>query len=200
MAEISLVLASGSTTRQQMLKSAGVPFIVDRPDVDEGALKMECRARGLTVAETAEALALAKARQIGGRHPGLIVIGADQMLECGEEWFDKPADRAAAARQLQKLAGRVHRLHAAVVALRDDRVLWRTTDVAELAIRPFTADFLEAYLEREGDAVLSSVGAYRLESLGIQLFSAIHGNHFTILGMPLLPLLSFLRDEGVITS
>jgi septum formation protein len=200
MTVVPLVLASGSATRQKMLQSAGVPFVVDRPDVDEGVLKVECRARGLTVGETAEALALAKARQVGGNHPGHIVIGADQMLECGEEWFDKPPDRSAAAQQLQKLSGRIHKLHSAVVAVRDDIVLWRTTDVAELAIRPFTPDFLEAYLNREGDAVLSSVGAYRLESLGIQLFSAIHGNHFTILGMPLLPLLAFLREQGVIVS
>jgi septum formation protein len=197
---VPLVLASGSATRQQMLQSAGVPFFVDRPDVDESVLKLECRARGLTVAETAEALALAKARQIGRKHPGHIVIGADQMLECGEEWLDKPPDRAAAAEQLRKLSGRVHKLHSAAVAVRDESVLWRATDVAELTIRPFTSDFLEAYLDREGDAVLSSVGAYRLESLGIQLFSAIHGNHFTILGIPLLPLLAFLREQGVIVS
>lgn len=194
----SVILASGSATRQTMLRSAGVPFEVDRPDVDEVAVKIECRAWGLTVAETAEALALAKAQQVASRHPGRIVLGGDQMLECGEEWFDKPSDRAAAARQLAKLSGRAHKLHSATVALRGDQVIWRNIDVAELFVRPITPDFIEAYLDHAGDAVLSSVGGYQVEGLGIQLFSAINGSHFTILGMALLPLLAFLRTEGVI--
>jgi septum formation protein len=181
-----------------MLRSAGVPFEIDRPDVDESALKSDCRARGLSVAETAEALALAKAKQVAPRHPGRIVIGGDQMLECGAEWFDKPVDRAAAARQLMKLSGRAHRLHTATVALRGDQLIWRNLDVAELIMRPITPDFLEAYLDRVGDTILSSVGGYQIEGLGIQLFSAIDGNHFTILGMALLPLLAFLRTEGVL--
>jgi septum formation protein len=196
----SVILASGSATRQSMLRSAGVPFEIDRPDVDEGALKNECRARGLSVAQTAEALALAKAKQIVPRHPGRIVLGGDQMLECDGEWFDKPVDRAAAGRQLMKLSGRTHRLHAATVALRDDQVIWRNIDIAELTIRPITPNFLEAYLDRVGDAILSSVGGYQVEGLGIQLFSAINGSHFTILGMALLPLLDFLRAEGVLES
>ncbi len=200
MSSPSVILASGSATRQTMLRSAGVPFEVDRPDVDEGAVKIECRARGLTVAETAETLALAKAQQVASRHPGQIVLGGDQMLECGEEWFDKPSDRAAAARQLLKLSGRSHKLHSATVALRGDQVIWRNIDVAELFVRPITPDFVEAYLDRVGDAVLSSVGGYQVEGLGIQLFSAINGSHFTILGMALLPLLAFLRAEGVIES
>jgi septum formation protein len=183
-----------------MLRSAGVRFEIDRPDVDESALKTDCRARGLSVAQTAEALALAKARQVAPRHPGRIVLGGDQMLECGDEWFDKPVDRAAAARQLMKLSGRTHKLHAATVALRDDQVIWRNIDVAELTIRPITPDFLDTYLDRVGDAILSSVGGYQVEGLGIQLFSAIDGNHFTILGMALLPLLEFLRVEGVLES
>jgi septum formation protein len=196
----SVILASGSGTRQNMLRSAGVPFEIDRPDVDEGALKIECRARGLTIAETAEALALAKARQVASRHPGQIVLGADQMLECGDEWLDKPVDRAAAGRQLLKLSGRSHKLHSATVALRDNQMIWRNVDTAELSIRPITPDFLEAYLDRVGDAVLSSVGCYQIEGMGIQLFSAINGSHFTIQGMALLPLLAFLRVEGVIGS
>ena len=183
-----------------MLRSAGVPFEIDRPDVDEGALKIECRARGLTVVETAEALALAKAKQVAPRHPRRIVLGADQMLECGDEWFDKPIDRAAAGRQLMKLSGRSHKLHSATVALRDDQVLWRNIDTAELYIRPITSDFVEAYLDRVGDAVMSSVGCYQIEGMGIQLFGAITGSHFTVQGMALLPLLAFLRTEGVIPA
>jgi septum formation protein len=196
----SVVLASGSATRQKMLQSAGVPFEIDRPDVDEAALKAECRAKGLTVVETAEVLALAKAKQIAPRHPGKIILAGDQMLECGDAWFDKPSDRAAAARQLLKLSGRTHRLHSATIALRDGIVIWRNADVAELTVRPFTSDFLEAYLDTVGDAILSSVGGYQVEGVGIQLFSVIRGSHFTILGMALLPLLAFLRDEGVIQS
>ena len=195
-----IILASGSATRQNMLRAAGVPFDVDRPDVDEGALKIECRARGLTAVETAEALALAKANQIAQHYPGRVVLGADQMLECGGEWFDKPVDRAAAGRQLMKLSGRPHKLHSATVAVRDSQLIWRNVDTAELEIRPITSDFLESYLDRVGDAVLSSVGCYQIEGLGIQLFSAINGSHFTIQGMALLPLLSFLRAEGVIGS
>lgn len=197
---MSVILASGSATRQSMLRSAGVLFEIDRPDVDEGALKNDCRTRGMSVAQTAEALALAKAMQIAPRHPGRIVLGSDQMLECDGEWFDKPVDRAAAGRQLMKLSGRTHRLHAATVALRGDEVIWRNVDVAELLMHPITSDFLEAYLDRVGDAVLSSVGGYQIEGLGIQLFSAIDGSHFTILGMGLLPLLAFLRTEGVLDS
>jgi septum formation protein len=196
----SVILASGSVTRQNMLRFAGVPFEVDRPDVDEGALKIECRARGLTIVETAEALALAKAKQIASRHPNRIVLGADQMLECGNEWFDKPVDRAAAGLQLMKLSGRSHKLHSATVALRDGQVIWRNVDTAELTMHPITPVFLEIYLDRVGDAVLSSVGCYQIEGMGIQLFSAINGSHFTIQGMALLPLLAFFRAEGVIGS
>ncbi len=200
MTTASVILASGSATRQNMLRSAGVPFEVDRPDVDEGALKIKCRARGLTIVETAEALALAKAKQVAPRHPGVIVLGADQMLECGDEWFDKPMDRAAAGRQLLKLSGRSHRLHSATVALRDGQAIWRNVDTAELIVRPITLDFVERYLDRVGDAVLSSVGCYQIEGMGIQLFGAVNGSHFTIQGMALLPLLAFLRAEGVIGS
>jgi septum formation protein len=196
----SLILASGSATRQNMLRSAGVPFGIDRSDVDEGAVKIACRARGLSIMETAEALAVAKAKQIVQRHSGQIVLGADQMLECGDEWFDKPVDRGAAARQLMKLSGRSHKLHSATIALRDDKVLWRNIDTAELYMRPITSNFIETYLDRVGDAAMSSVGCYQIEGIGIQLFSAIAGSHFTVQGMALLPLLAFLRAEGVIQS
>jgi septum formation protein len=196
----SIILASGSATRQNMLRSAGVPFEIDRPDVDEGALKIECRAQGLTIGETAQALALAKAKQVSPRHPGRVVLGADQMLECGDEWFDKPVDRTAAGHQLMKLSGRSHKLHSATVAVRDSQMIWRNTDTAELTVYPITSEYLEFYLDRVGDAVLSSVGGYQIEGLGIQLFSAIKGSHFTIQGMALLPLLAFLRTEGVIAS
>ncbi len=194
----SLVLASGSTTRRVMLERAGLTVTVDPPTVDEASIKLDCRARGLGAGETAIQLAIAKAVEIGPRHPGDIVLGADQMLACGGEWFDKPADRAAAARQIGKLSGRVHTLFSAIAIVRDDAVIWRGLESAELSMRPLSAGFIESYLDRVGDAVLSSVGGYQVEGLGIQLFDAIRGEHSTILGMPLIPLLAFLRDEGVI--
>jgi septum formation protein len=181
-----------------MLERAGLTVTVDPPNVDEAAIKLDCRARGLGAGETAIQLAIAKATEIGPRHPGDIVLGADQMLDCGGEWFDKPADRAAAARQIGKLSGRAHTLFSAIAIVRDDAVIWRGLESAELSMRPLSAGFIESYLDRVGDAVLSSVGGYQVEGLGIQLFDAIRGEHSTILGMPLIPLLAFLRDEGVI--
>lgn len=197
---VPIVLASGSATRRTVLESAGVSIIVDRPDVDEAAVKQSCRARGFSAGETAAALAVAKARQVLVRHPGRIVLGADQMLECDGTWFDKPSDRIAAARQIDQLSGRSHNLHSAIVAMRNDVVIWRTVECAELTMRPLSSTFIESYLHIVGDRALGSVGGYQIEGLGIQLFSEIRGDHFTILGMPLLPLLAFLRSEGVIAK
>jgi septum formation protein len=195
-----LVLASGSTTRRAMLERAGLTVTIDAPNVDEDAVKQDCRARGLNTGDTAMDLAIAKAKQVAPRHPGRIVLGADQMLECGGEWFDKPADRAAAACQIARLSGRTHTLFSAVAAIRDSDVIWCGLESAELSVRPLSAQFIESYLDRVGDAVLSSVGGYQVEGLGIQLFDEIRGEHSTILGMPLIPLLGFLRDEGVIAG
>jgi septum formation protein len=197
---VSLVLASGSATRRAMLERAGLSVTIDPPDVDEGALKQDCRARGLSAGDTAMELAVAKARQVAPRHPGRIVLGADQMLECGGEWFDKPVDRAAAARQIACLSGRTHTLFSAIAAIRDGDVIWRRLESADLSVRSLSPEFIESYLDRIGDAVLNSVGGYQVEGLGIQLFDAIRGEHSTILGMPLIPLLGFLRDEGVIAG
>jgi septum formation protein len=196
----ALVLASGSATRRAMLERAGLTVTIDPPDVDEGAVKQDCRARGLGAGGSAMELAIAKAGQIAPHHPGRIVLGADQMLECEGEWFDKPADRPAAARQIARLSGRTHTLFSAVAAIRDGNVIWRGLEHAELSMRTLSSDFIESYLDRVGDAVLSSVGGYQVEGLGIQLFDAIRGEHSTILGMPLIPLLGFLRDEGVIVK
>jgi septum formation protein len=195
-----LVLASGSATRRAMLERAGLTVTIDPPNVDEGTVKRDCHARGLNASDTAMELAIAKAMQVTPRHPGHIVLGADQMLECGGEWFDKPADRAAAARQIARLSGRSHTLFSAVAAIRDGGVIWRGLESAELSVRTLSADFIESYLDRVGDAVLSSVGGYQVEGLGIQLFDAIRGEHSTILGMPLIPLLGFLRGEGVVAE
>jgi len=195
-----LVLASGSATRRTMLEKAGLPIVVDKPDVDEGGIKFECRDRRRPAGETAQKLADAKAIQVSPRHPGRIVIGADQMLECAGEWFDKPVNRAAAARQIGLLSGRTHTLFSAVAAVRDGIVIWRCLDSAELSVRVLSPDFIQSYLDHVGKAALSSVGGYQVEGLGIQLFDAINGEHSTILGLPLIPLLGFLREQGAIPS
>jgi len=194
----SLVLASGSATRRAVLERAGLSIVTDAPNVDEGALKQDCRDRNLSAGETALTLAIAKAAQVAPRHTSSIVLGADQMLECDGEWFDKPVDREAAARQIGRLSGRTHTLYSAVVAIRDGIMIWRTVESAELDVRVLSPAFIDAYLDRVGDAVLSSVGGYQIEGLGVQLFRAIRGEHSTILGMPLLPLMGFLRDEGFV--
>lgn len=191
-----IVLASGSATRRTMLEQAGVTFVVDTAPVDERAVKDAMRAETDNPARVAEMLAELKATRVAARHPGTIVIGADQMLECERAWFDKPADRAAARAQLQALRDKTHRLVSAVVAVRDGQRLWHHTEQARLTMRRFSDAFLDQYLDKAGDAVLSSVGAYQLEGLGAQLFMAVDGDHFTILGLPLLALLDFLRENG----
>lgn len=189
-----LVLASRSAVRRSLLESAGLPVVVDAADIDERAV--ESRDGPLAPADTALLLAREKAKAVTGRWPGHIVIGADQTLALGETRFDKPADLAAAREQLRALGGRTHELHAAVALAKDGRVIHSHVDTARLTLRRLTDRFLDAYLETAGDAVLASVGGYQLERLGIHLFERIEGDHFTILGLPLLPLLGFLRREG----
>ena len=191
-----LVLASGSVTRRALMEAAGLAFTVVRPDVDEAAIKRAMRGAG--VADAALTLADAKAGCI--RDSGALVIGADQILVCEGDWFDKPSDTAEAREHLRRLRGRVHRLVTAVVCWRDGERLWG--DVAEpgLRMRAFSDAFLERYLAAEGDALLESVGAYRLEGLGLQLFETVEGDHAAVLGLPMLPLLGFLRGAGVLVA
>jgi septum formation protein len=191
-----IVLASGSATRRAMLKSAGVEFAIDTSPVDEAAVKAAMREETGNAARVAEVLAELKAAKVSARHPGMIVIGADQMLDCEGEWFDKPDSRDAARRQLAALRGKTHRLTSSVVAVRDGQRLWHHTDQARLTMRRFSDAFLDDYMEKAGAGVLSSVGAYQLEGLGAQLFMLVEGDHFTILGLPLLALLDFLRENG----
>jgi septum formation protein len=195
-----VVLASASRTRVAMLERAGVAVTAEPAAVDEEEVKHSCRAAGLTAAEVAEALAELKAQRIAARRRGDLVIGADQMLECGGAWFDKPADRAAAAAQLRALSGRTHRLISCAVVMQGGERVWHHTATATLAMRPLSEDFIGRYLDAAGDAVLGSVGAYQIEGLGAQLFARITGDHFTILGLPLLPLLDFLRIRGILDS
>ncbi|CAO3449056.1 Maf-like protein [Azospirillum argentinense] len=196
----TVVLASGSRTRAEMLERAGVRVTLAPAAVDEEEIKLAARAEGAPVEDVAEALAELKAQRVTRKHPGALVIGADQMLECEGRWFDKPADRDAARAQLQDLRGKTHRLVSCAVVIRDGERLWHHVDRARLTMRPFSDAFLESYLNAAGDDVLGSVGAYHLEGLGAQLFHRVDGDFFTILGLPLLPLLGFLRVHGVIAE
>ena len=195
-----IVLASASVARQKMLAAAGVPAISDAAHIDESAVKGSMAQRGATPRDVAIALAEFKAGQVSSRHPGALVIGADQILECDGRMYDKPSSLAAARQQLLDLRGRTHTLVSAVVVVRDRQRLWHESAAARLTVRAFSDRFLDDYLTRLGDAVCRSVGAYQLEGLGVQLFSKIDGDFFTILGMPLMPLLSYLRGNGAISS
>jgi len=194
----AIVLASASAARAAMLRAAGVAVEIDPARIDESEIKRSLGAENATTAAIAETLAELKAVSVSRRHPGRLVLGADQMLDCEGLRFDKPADRAAARDQLSRLGGRRHELVSAVVAVRDGERLWHHIDRARLTMRALSVDFIEAYLDRAGEAALQSVGAYQLEGLGAQLFQKIEGDYFTILGLPLLPLLEFLRGHGVV--
>jgi len=196
-----VVLASGSTARAAMLRSAGVRFSVVRPAVDEAALKETMREAGASAEDTATALAELKAAQVAPRvAPDAIVIASDQVLVCDGAWFDKPGDRAAARQQLGRLRGRRHQLVSAVVGVRAAARIGQHVSTASLWMRPFDDAFLERYLELAGDAVTASVGGYQLEGVGAQLFSRVEGDWFTIMGMPLLPVLQWLRDHRVLAG
>lgn len=195
-----LVLASRSAARRALLANAGVPVIVDAAGVDEDAVKESFRAEGASAAEVAEALAEMKAQRVSPRHAGALVLGCDQMLECDGIWYDKPADRDAARDQLRQLRGKRLRLIVGAVVVRDSARIWQQLDTAELAMRPVSDAFLEAYLDAAGETALESVGAFQLEGLGAQLFGAVRGQYFTVLGLPLLPLLDFLRQHRVIPA
>ena len=195
-----VVLASQSTARRRMLEAAGVGVIVAPAGIDEASLKMMAQQRGETVERAAEALALAKSVAGGRAHPDQLVIGADQMLECDGRWYDKPGDLGQAREQLRALSGRTHCLVSAVAVTRAGEPVWRHTDAARLTVRRLGDEFLDLYLASVGDAALGCVGAYQLEGLGAQLFDAVEGDYFTVLGMPLLPLLGFLRGEGVLVA
>jgi septum formation protein len=196
LAERPLVLASKSASRQAVLAGAGIPLETVPADIDERALESEVGLR--EPSEVAALLAHAKAAAVAAARPGRLVLGADQTLSLGSRVFAKPADRAAAREQLMLLRGATHALHSAITVVRDSTVLLEHCDVARLHMRAFSDAFLDDYLDAAGDAVVASVGAYQVERLGIQLFERIDGDHFTILGLPLLPLLEFLRQQGAL--
>jgi len=193
-----IVLASASSARRALLAAAGVTVTVEPSRLDETPVKLACRDNGASPAAIAEKLAVLKALDVSARMAGAAVIGADQTLDCDGADFDKPRDRAEARSQLLALRGRTHRLYSAVALVRDGRSLWHHVAEARLTMRDFSDAFLDDYLDRVGAAALSSVGGYQLEGLGAQLFTAIDGDFFTILGLPLLPLLEFLRIDGAL--
>jgi len=198
-----LVLASQSSARRALLTRAGLRFEALPAAVDEAALKESAQAEGIPPEDTAIMLAEAKAERIARRLRDALVIGCDQLLVCRMEdgslrWFDKPADMAAARAQLLALRGRTHRLVTATVAWRGGARIWQDVTQPRLTMRNFDEAFLDAYLAAEGEAILGSVGAYRLEAMGVHLFSRIEGEHSAILGLPMLPLLGFLRQHGVL--
>jgi septum formation protein len=194
-----IVLASASRIRSEILTHAGVAAEVRPVAVDEAALRAEM-AEGTVPRELALRIAEAKARAGAAVNPGAFVIGADQVLSLDGEVFSKPSSPTAAADQLRRLRGATHHLDSAFACVRDDKLVAREVDGAELTMRGFSDGFLDAYIDAAGPGIVDSVGGYRLEGLGAQLFERIEGDYFTILGLPLLPLLAVLRAQGLLAS
>jgi septum formation protein len=195
-----LILASGSVSRRMVLEAAGLQVAIRPSNVDEATIKR----RALADAEGAETAALrladSKARAVALDEPDALVIGADQILVCNGVWFDKPPDLAAAREQLRTLRGRAHVLVTAIVCHEGEQRVWQHVAMPRLVMRDFSDAFLDEYLALEGDAVTSTVGSYRLEGLGAHLFASIEGEHAAILGLPLLALLAFLRQQGILVG
>lgn len=195
-----LVLASGSATRRQLLEAAGVPVEVRLAEIDEREVDGQARLSGADAVAVAMLLAKAKATDVSLRHPGRLVLGADQTLTCGGKQFDKPPTVSDAATHLATFSGRSHHLHSAAALAIDGLVVTEMQSSAELTMRRLSAGFIQAYLDAAGPSVLRSVGGYQLEGIGAQLFDSISGDHFTILGLPLLPLMSHLRAAGYLAE
>lgn len=193
-----LILASGSPFRKAMLVNAGVDVEAVPAEVDERALEAPLQDSGVSPEDVALVLAEAKASDVSERMPGALVLGCDQTLSLGDEVFHKPADVEGARRHLLALSGKTHQLNSAAVLVRDGKVLWRHVGIASMTMRKLDPAFIGRHLARVGAKALSSVGAYQVEGEGIQLFDKIEGDHFTIVGLPLLPLLAELRTLGAI--
>jgi septum formation protein len=190
-----LVLASKSAARRALLENAGVPIEIDAASIDERGI--EASAGLCDPGAVAALLAREKAKAVAAKHPGRVVLGADQTLALGERRFSKAPDRAAARRQIAALRGKTHSLHSAVAVVRDGAVAFEHVDAAHLTMREFSEACLDSYLDAVGDKAMASVGGYQLEGVGIQLFERVEGDHFTVLGLPLLPLLDWLRRAGL---
>jgi septum formation protein len=195
-----LILASASASRRALLTAAGLTFTVQPADIDEAEIKRAARSAGVAAQEAALQLADAKAQCVARCNLEALVIGADQILLCEGAWFDKPENVAAARAQLRALRGRSHVLATAVVCWQRGQRVWHHSAEPLLSMREFTDDFLETYLAVEGDSVTSTVGSYRLEGRGVQLFARVEGEQSAVLGLPLLVLLEFLRQNGVLAA
>lgn len=196
---LAITLASTSKSRRALLAAAGVEAECVAPNVDEEAFRNTMRANGLPVRDQAMQLAELKAMRVSAKRPGL-VIGGDQMLALGDQAFDKPADLEAAKNHLRQLSGKSHTLETAIVVCEDGAPVWRHLARPKLTLRPLTEEFIETYVSACGEKLLSTVGAYQLEGLGAQLFTRIEGDYFSILGLPLLPLLDYLRIRKVLPT
>lgn len=192
-----LILASQSAVRRSLLSNAGIPVQAIPADIDERAVQQNSGLKD--PGGIAALLAAEKAKFVSAKYPGRYVVGADQTLALGERLFSKPMDRAAAASQISTLAGQTHMLHSAVNVTRDGVPLFSHVSLAHMTMRPLTDSEIAAYIDEAGDSVTTSVGAYQLERTGVHLFERIEGDHFTILGLPLLPLLGFLRSRNLLT-
>lgn len=193
-----IVLSSSSTTRRKLLTQTGLHFKTAKPPVDETVIKTKLKNAGATAEQVAENLAESKANSVAAILPGAHVIGADQMLECDGVWYDKPASREGAKAHLKSLRGKTHKLITAAVIAYEGRIVWRLVDTAHMTMRDFSDEFLDRYLEKAGEGVIHSVGAYQLEGAGAQLFDKVEGDFFSILGLPLIPLLAGLRETGAL--
>lgn len=194
----TIILASGSPHRRMLLQNAGLEFSVEKPEVDERAVEAALSGSGATPDDIAAVLAEAKAVAVSERHPEALVIGSDQTLSLSDEPLHKVADMEAARRQLLRLSGKTHQLSSAVVLARHGAAVWRHTAVAHMTMRRLEPAAIGRYLSDVGQAALGSVGCYQIEGKGIRLFEKIEGDFFTIVGLPLLPLLARLREEGAI--
>lgn len=197
---VDLVLASASPFRRQLMQNAGLSFRAEPARIDERAMETSLEASVSKPDAVALALAVAKAQDVASRHPGALVIGSDQTLSLASRVYHKPRSMAEAADHLRSFSGKTHRLNSAVALVRGGALLWEHVSHALLTVRPLSDTFIARHLEKVGDGALASVGAYQLEGQGIQLFEKIEGDYFTILGLPLLPLLDKLRELGAIDA
>ena len=199
--EPKIILASASQTRTNLLSAAGVPHVVEPSNIDEEEFKVSMKGVGAPAIDVAEVLAEAKAMSVSRKKPGKLVVGADQVLVCQDKIFSKPIDRSDAFTQLQALRGQVHELISYAVIVQDSERIWQAFSSAELTVRPDVTDtFLNEYLDAAGTDIFNGPGGYRVESIGVQLFSDINGSHFTVLGLPLLALLEYLRMKSILVT
>jgi septum formation protein len=195
-----LVLASKSAPRRMLLEAAGIPLQIDPADIDERAAEAASPGEASKPDGAALLLARAKAFETARRNAGKVVLGADQTLALGNKRYSKPTSRDGAFTQLSELSGKTHALHSGIAVVRDKEVLFETVSSAHLTMHKMSDAFLNAYLDAAGDRVMQSVGGYQLESVGVNLFEKIDGDHFTILGIPLMPLLAYFRKAGMMVS